>query len=105
MAGLIPFLCLGLKATPLFSRPGERFTVTVVDLHEGKAPILVVPAERRLNRGAGHPGLLQKIKGGSHDRVLHPGVPGLSTGVSQGKVGENEAGDPAFLDDIAGGSH
>jgi hypothetical protein len=59
----------------------------------------------RLDRGTGHPGLLQKIKGGSHDRVLHFGVPGLPAGVSQGEVGEHEAGDPAFLHDVAGGSH
>ncbi len=99
------FLRFGLKSTPLFSFPGERFAVTIVDPHEGKAPFVVSPAERRLNRGPGHPGLLQKVKGNPHDRVLHLGVPGLSAGVSQGKIGEHEAGDPAFLDDVAGRSH
>ena len=89
-------------ATAFLSLPGERFAVTVVDPHEGIAPLTVAPAERRLNRGAGHPGPLQQVKASSHDRALHLGIPGLSAWVSQWKVGEHKAGDAAFLDDVAG---
>jgi len=98
----VTFLRFGLPAAALFSLPGERFAVTVVDPHEGVAPLVVAPAKRRLNRGAGHPGPLKQIKGSSHDRALHLGVPGLPAGVSQWEVGEHEAGDAAFLDDVAG---
>jgi len=96
------FLRFGLTAAELFSLVGERFAVTVIDPHEGIAPLLVAPLERRLNRGAGHPGPLQQIKGSSQDRALHLSVPGLPAGVSQREVGENEAGDAAFLDDVPG---
>lgn len=96
------FLRFGLTPTAFFSLPGEHFAVTVVDPHEGVAPLIAVPAEWRLNRGAGHLAPLQQIKGSSHDRALHLGVPGLPAWVSQWKVGEHKAGDAAFLDDVAG---
>jgi len=99
------FLRSRLKATAFFSRPGQRFPVTVVDPHESVAPLVVAPGEGRLNRRAGHPGSLQHIQAHSHDRALHLGVPGLPARISQWEVGEHEPGDSAFLDDIAGRAH
>ena len=94
-----------LLAAAFFSRPGQRFAVAVVDPHEVFAPLFAPPAERRLNRSAGHPGLLQRIKRDPHDRALHPGIPGLPAGVSQREVGKDEAGDAAFFHDVAGRTH
>ena len=99
------FLRFRLLAAAFFSGPGQRFPVAVVDPHEGIAPLVVVPAERRLNRSAGHPGSLQNIQGCTYDRALYLGVPGLPAWVSQGEVGEDKAVDAAFLDDIPGRAH
>ena len=53
------FLRFGLTATPLFSLTGKRFAVTLVNSHKSIAPLVVSPAEWRLNRSARHPGPLQ----------------------------------------------
>jgi len=99
------FLRFGLTATPLLSLTGERFAVPLVNPHKNIAPLVVSPAEWRLNRSTRHPGPLQQIKRGSHDRTLHPCVPWLPAGVSQREVGEYEASNAAFLDDITGRTH
>jgi hypothetical protein len=99
------FSCFGLTATPLLSLTGERFAVTPVNSHKSLAPLVVSPAEWRLNRSTSHPGPLQQIKRGSHDRTLHLGISWLPAGVSQGKVGEYKASNAAFLDDVTGRPH
>jgi hypothetical protein len=90
-------LYFGLTAASLLSGPGKRFAVALVDVHESVAPRVAVPVKRRLDRCARHPGQIEESQGASYDRSLHLGIPGFPTGISQRKIGEDEAGDAALL--------
>ena len=98
-------LDFGLTAAALLPGPGKRLAIALVDPHESVAPCVTVPAERRLDRGARHPGPIQEGQGASHDRSLHLGIPGFPAWVPQRKVGEHEAGNAALLDDVARAAH
>lgn len=90
----------GLTLTAGFTLSGKFLPVAIVDPHESVAPVVVIPVEWRLDRGAWHPGPFEQIEGDSHDRALHLGIPWLPAGVSQREIGEHEAGNPALLYNI-----
>jgi hypothetical protein len=98
-------LYFGLTSAALLPRPGKRLAIALVDPHEGVAPCVTVPMERRLDRGTRHPGPVQEGQGGSHDRLLHLGIPRFPAWISQWKIGEHEAGNAALLDDVSRAAH
>jgi hypothetical protein len=101
----VTHLDFGLMAAALLPSSGKCLAIAVVDPHEGIAPCIVLPAERRLGRRPRHPGMLQQVQGASHDGVLHLSIPGLATWISQRKVGKQEASDSALLNDVPRATH
>ncbi len=94
-------LCLCCPAG--FSRQAKGFGVLWLDTRVVVLPgSVLTPHPRRLDRRARKAGALEQVEGEAHDVALHLPVIGNAAGVAERKIAEQEARDPAFLDDVSG---
>ena len=121
MGGLsLPHSFLCIPATPrrllggplslpaFFSHPRQRFSIGIVDLHVSVSPDIVfvsVPHQRHLHRRSWHPRALKQFQGFFHYQALHRRVPGLATGIAEGKIAEEKTSHAAFLHNISGATN
>ena len=89
----------------LVAFPGEGRSIAFVDSHEVFTPIVIVPGEGSLDRCPGHPGAFQEVQGRTHYSMLHRDVPRFANGIAEREIGENEACDPDFFDNVPRTAH
>lgn len=92
----------GLFGAAPFSGGEQLGAVLVGDRHERRSPVVVRPAVGSLHGGAWHRGRLDDAEREIDDRSLVVGVEGAARRVAERVVDEEEAGDPALLDDVTG---
>lgn len=95
----------GLLRSALVPEPPQFVDVLPVHAHEIPPPVIVTPAERRLDGGARGLRRFDEFQRHFYNGRLHRNVVGGAAGIPEREVGEKEPGDSALLDDVPRRTH